>query len=61
MCETKECEAVIVNQGQNSSFEEDLVKDMREIITVFSARLYDARSNRAKKSIESITAVLDQV
>ena len=31
---------VILKQGEDATFEEDLATDMREIITVFSARLY---------------------
>lgn len=33
-------EVVILNQGYDTTFEEDLAKDVLEIITVFSARLY---------------------
>lgn len=41
ICEAKEVEVVIINKGQEkTSFEEDLAKDVLEIITVFSARLY---------------------
>lgn len=37
VCEMKSVEVVIINQGPDSSFEEDLAKDVLEIITVFSA------------------------
>jgi len=37
LCELKEIEVVIVNQGSEPSFEEELTKDVLEIITVFSA------------------------
>ena len=43
-----------MNQGEDTSFEEDLAKDMLEIITVFSARLYGSRSRKNKKLIERI-------
>ncbi|MFC0709293.1 IS607 family transposase, partial [Azorhizophilus paspali] len=39
MCEAKSVEVVILNQGEDTTFEEDLAKDVLEIITVFSARL----------------------
>lgn len=45
----------IINSGEGpSSFEEDLAKDVLEIITVFSARLYGSRSRKNAKMIEAI-------
>jgi len=35
ICETKKVEVVILNQGEDTTFEEDLAKDILEIITVF--------------------------
>lgn len=35
LCEMKEIEVVIINKGQEISFEEELTKDVLEIITVF--------------------------
>jgi len=58
LCETCHVEVVIVNQGENSSFEEDLAKDVLEIITVFAARLYGARSHKNKKLIEAAKVLL---
>ncbi|MCL2059160.1 MAG: IS607 family transposase [Oscillospiraceae bacterium] len=55
VCEAKNVEVVILNQGEDTTFEEDLAKDVLEIITVFSARLYGSRSRKNKKLIESIT------
>jgi len=40
ICETKNLEVFILNQGEDRTFEEDLAKDVLESITVFSARLY---------------------
>ncbi len=40
ICETKGVEVVILNQGGDTTCEEDLAKDVLEIITVFGARLY---------------------
>ena len=54
VCEAKECEVIILNQGENTSFEEELTQDILEIITMFSARLYGSRSHKTKKMIESM-------
>ena len=61
LCEEKHIEVVIINQGKEMSFEEELAQDVLEIITVFSARLYGSRSHKNKKLIEvakSLTEVL---
>ncbi|RIV20248.1 IS607 family transposase [Alicyclobacillaceae bacterium I2511] len=59
ICEAKEVEVVILNQGEDTSFEEDLAKDVLEIITVFSARLYGSRSRKNQKLIEGMKKVVD--
>jgi len=59
ICEAKEVEVVIINKGEDSTFEEDLVKDVLEIITVFSARLYGSRSKKNKKLIEDMTKAVE--
>jgi len=56
ICEAKQVEVVILNQGEDASFEEDLAKDVLEIITVFSARLYGARSRKNKRLLDTIEA-----
>lgn len=60
VCEAKQVEVVILNQGEDASFEEDLAKDVLEIITVFSARLYGARSHKTKQLIETIEAAAQE-
>lgn len=55
ICEAKGVEVVILNQGEDTSFEEDLARDVLEIITVFSARLYGARSRKSAKMLDAIT------
>lgn len=45
LCEIQGIEVVIIHQGERPSFEEELAQDVLEIITVFSARLYGARSH----------------
>lgn len=46
LCEARNIEVVIINQGENLSFEEEPIQDVLEIITVFSARLYGSRSKK---------------
>ena len=58
LCQTRQVEVVIINQGEEASFEEELAKDVLEIITVFSARLYGARSHKNKKLIEAAKALI---
>ena len=58
LCEIHHVEVVIINQGEDLSFEEDLAKDVPEIITVFSARLYGARSRKNKKLLEAAKVLL---
>ena len=45
----------VVNAGEQPGFEEELAKDMLEIITVFSARLYGARSHKSRKLLVILT------
>lgn len=55
ICEAKGVEVVIINRGEEkASFEEDLAKDVQEIVTVFSARLYGSRSGKNRKIIEKL-------
>ena len=54
LCEIQGIEIVIINKGSEPSFEEELAQDVLEIITVFSARLYGARSRKHKQIIENL-------
>ena len=54
LCEHFGTEVVILNSSEDTSFEDDLVQDVLEIITVFSARLYGARSRKNKKLVEAL-------
>jgi len=56
ICEIKNVEIVILNQGEDTSFEQDLAQDVLEIIAVFSARLYGARSKKNKNLIDGLKA-----
>ncbi|MEA5596276.1 IS607 family transposase [Rivularia sp. UHCC 0363] len=56
MCEEFETEVVIINKSHEEiSFEQELVTDMIELITVFSVRLYGSRSRKNKKLIDNMT------
>lgn len=60
ICEIKSVQVIILNQGEDTTFEEDLAKDVLEIITVFSARLYGSRSRKNQKIIEGVKKVIDE-
>ena len=53
LCEIHQIEIILINQGTDLSFEEELAQDVLEIITVFSARLYGSRSKKNLKLIEA--------
>lgn len=60
ICEAKEVEVIIINKGdENIKFEEELAKDVLEIITVFSARLYGSRSKKNKKLLDDMQEVVN--
>lgn len=62
VCEEFETEVVIINKTSESvTFEQELVQDMIDLITVFSARLYGSRSKKNKKLIDGMTAVVNEV
>ncbi len=60
ICEAKEVEVVILNQGEDTTFEEDLAKDVLEIITVFSARLYGSRSRKNQKLLDGVKKAVEE-
>lgn len=59
ICEAKGVEVVILNQGEDTTFEEDLAKDVLEIITVFSARLYGSRSRKNQKLLDGVKKAVE--
>ncbi len=59
VCEEKGIEVVIINKGKQPSFEEELAQDVFEIITVFSARLYGARSKKNKKLLDVVKQTVE--
>jgi putative resolvase len=61
LCEHFGTEVVIINAAEERSFEEDLVQDVLEIITVFSARLYGSRSPKNKQVMQQLKEVADEI
>ncbi len=59
LCEARQVEIVILNKGEDTTFEEDLAKDVLEIITVFSTRLYGSRSRKNQKLLDGIKKAVD--
>ena len=54
LCELQGIEIVIIHQGDQPSFEEELAQDVLEIITLFSARLYGSRSHQSKNLLDAL-------
>lgn len=59
ICEAKDVEVLIINKGVDTTFEEDLAKDVLEIITVFSARLYGSRSRKNQKLLDGVKRAVE--
>ena len=60
ICEAKQVEVVILNQGEDTTFEEELAQDVLEIITAFSARLYGSRSRKNQKLLEGVKHAVEE-
>lgn len=58
LCEARQIEVVIINKGDEVSFEEELAQDVLEIITVFSARLYGSRSRKNKRLVDAAKVLI---
>ena len=54
LCELQGIEIVIIHRGEQPTFEAEQAQDVLEIITVFSARLYGARSRKNKQILECL-------
>ena len=61
ICEAKHVEVLILNQGEDTTFEEELAQDVLDIITVFSARLYGSRSPKNQKLLNGVKHVVEEV
>ena len=54
LCELPGIEVVIIHQGEQPGFEEEMAQDVLEIITVFSARLYGARIHKSQRLLDAV-------
>jgi predicted site-specific integrase-resolvase len=61
LCEAQNIEIIIIHKGEQPRFEEELAKDVLEIITVFSARLYGSRSHKNKQFIEKLNSAVNEL
>ena len=60
ICELKGIEVVIINKGEQASFEEELTRDVMEIMTVFCAKLYGRRSHKSEKMAQEIENIVSE-
>ncbi|ADG07794.1 recombinase family protein [Kyrpidia tusciae] len=61
LCEHFGTEVVIINASEEATFEEELVQDVLEIITVFSARLYGSRSRSIRDIMKTLREAADAI
>lgn len=61
LCEHFGTEVVIINASEEASFEEELVQDVLEIVTVFSARLYGSRSRKNREVMRRLKETADAI
>lgn len=59
LCAHQQIEIVIIHKGEQPTFEEELAKDVLEIITVLSARLYGSRSKKNRDLIEAMKKAVE--
>jgi predicted site-specific integrase-resolvase len=60
ICEAQPVEVVMLNQGEDTTFEEERAQDVLEIITVFSARLYGSRSRQNHKWLDGVKHAVEE-
>ena len=62
ICEEFKVEVTVINQSEKPlSFEEELARDVLEIITVFSVRLYGSRSHKNRKLVEKLQEAAEKL
>ena len=54
LCELQGIEVVVIHQGEQPGFEEELAQDVLEIITDFSARLYGSGSRKHRELLATV-------
>ena len=58
MCRQHDIEVVVLESTEHLGFEAELARDVIELVTVFSARLYGKRSHKTKQAVEAVAQVL---
>ena len=58
LCSIYHVRIEVINLTEDKTYEEELVEDVLSVITVFSAKLYGARSHKSKKIIATNQALL---
>lgn len=53
ICKYHNVEIVIINDDEAKTYEEELVEDVLSVITVFSAKLYGAKSHKNKAVVDN--------
>ena len=61
LCELQGVEIIVINQSVDRSPDEDLVKDVLEVITVFSAKLHSLRSRKNVKFLQENLVKLAEI
>lgn len=61
ICEHFGVEIIIINRSEDSTFEEDLSKDIMDIVMVFSARMYGSRSHKNKNILQELKNVANNL
>ena len=54
LCALQGIEVILIHQGERPASEQELAKDVLEIMTVFSARLYGAGSHKHKRLMDRL-------
>lgn len=60
LCEHFGVEVVMINRSEDSTFEEDLAKDVMDIVMVFSARMYGSRSHKNKQIVQQLKEIAER-
>ena len=60
ICELKGIEVVIINKGERPCFEEELTRDVMEILTVFCSKLYGSGSHKSRKIAEQLEDIVSE-
>lgn len=58
LCERLRVEVLVIEQTDKPTFEQELVNDMLKLITVFSSRLYGARSRKSRGAVAAVKQAL---